>query len=107
MQTDRGRVLQPTPLPRLFLLSAIGLGILVAAVSRTLQQARLLAFFGLFPLMFQQLSLASPLRHYLDITLGIFLEGAGMELLWPHALALVAIGIPLYLAAWLIFRRLM
>lgn len=109
-------------LTALFLLSAIGLGVLVAAVSRTLQQALLLAFFGLFPLMFlsgtvvpvesmpnllQQLSLASPLRHYLDITLGIFLKGAGMEILWPHALALVAIGIPLYLAAWLIFRRLM
>ncbi|MCE9683418.1 ABC transporter permease [Halomonas alkalisoli] len=108
-------------LTALFLLSAIGLGVLVAAVSRTLQQALLLAFFGLFPLMFlsgtmvpvesmpsllQQLSLASPLRHYLDITLGIFLKGAGMEILWPHALALVAIGIPLYLAAWLIFRRL-
>lgn len=109
-------------LTALFLLSAIGLGVLVAAVSRTLQQALLLAFFGLFPLMFlsgtvvpvesmpnllQQLSLASPLRHYLDITLGIFLKGAGLEILWPHALALVAIGIPLYLAAWLIFRRLM
>ncbi|QOR38188.1 ABC transporter permease [Billgrantia diversa] len=107
-------------LTALFLLSAIGLGVLVAAVSRTLQQALLLAFFGLFPLMFlsgtmvpvdsmpnllQKLSLASPLRHYLDITLGIFLKGAGMEILWPHALALVAIGMPLYLAAWLIFRR--
>lgn len=109
-------------LTALFLLSAIGLGVLVAAISRTLQQALLLAFFGLFPLMFlsgtmvpvenmpnllQQLSLASPLRHYLDITLGIFLKGAGMEILWPHALALVAIGMPLYLVAWLIFRRVM
>ncbi|WP_444679114.1 hypothetical protein [Halomonas sp. E19] len=32
-------------------------------------------------------------------------QGTGMEILWPHALALVATGIPLYLAAWLIFRR--
>jgi ABC-2 type transport system permease protein len=108
-------------LTALFLVSAIALGVLVAAISRTLQQALLLAFFGLFPLMFlsgtmvpvesmppllQQLSLASPLRHYLEITLGIFLKGVGMEILWPHALALVAIGMPLYLGAWLIFRRL-
>lgn len=108
-------------LTALFLVSAIGLGVLVAAIARTLQQALLLAFFGLFPLMFlsgtlvpvesmpsllQQLSLASPLRHYLEITLGIFLKGAGLDILWPHALALLAIGLPLYLAAWLIFRRL-
>ena len=58
------------------------------------------------PNLLQQLSLASPLRHYLEITLGIFLRGVGMEILWPHALALVVIGMPLYLGAWLIFRRL-
>lgn len=116
----RGSLLLFLGLTAVFLLSTIALGVFVASVSRTLQQALLLSFFGLFPLMFlsgtvvpvesmpellQRLSLASPLRHYLEITLGIFLKGAGMEILWPHALALVAIGMPLYLAAWLIFRR--
>jgi ABC-2 type transport system permease protein len=106
-------------LTAVFLLSAIALGVLIAAVSRTLQQALLLSFFGLFPLMFlsgtlapvesmpealQTLSLASPLRHYMDVILGVFLKGAGLAELWPQALALVAIGAPLFAAAAIIFR---
>lgn len=104
----------------LFLISAIAMGTLVAAISRTLQQALLLSFFGLFPLMFlsgtivpiesmpvalQVASLASPVRHYLDVALGLFLKGSGLEALWPHAVALVAIGVPLFAAAAYIFRR--
>lgn len=104
----------------LFLFSAIGLGVLVAAVTRTLQQALLLAFFGLFPLLFlsgtiapvesmpqvlQQASVVSPLRHYMDVILGIFLKGAGLAELWPQALALLAIGAALFAAAWAVFRR--
>lgn len=106
-------------LTAIFLLSAIALGVFVASVSRTLQQALLLSFFGLFPLMFlsgtlapvesmpgfmQTLSLASPLRHYMDVILGIFLKGAGLAELWPQVLALVAIGVPLFAAAVAIFR---
>ncbi|EPH1732118.1 ABC transporter permease, partial [Pseudomonas aeruginosa] len=103
-----------------FLGSAIGLGVLVAAIARTLQQALLLAFFGLFPLMFlsgtlapvesmpaflQGASVVSPLRHYMDVILGIFLKGAGLAELWPQGLALLAIGTALYAAAWAVFRR--
>jgi len=103
-----------------FLVSAIGLGVLVAAVARTLQQALLLAFFGLFPLLFlsgtiapvenmpevlQRASVISPLRHYMDVILGIFLKGAGLAELWPQALALLAIGAALYATAWAVFRR--
>lgn len=103
-----------------FLVSAIGLGVLVAAIARTLQQALLLAFFGLFPVMFlsgtlapvesmpvvlQRASLISPLRHYMDVILGIFLKGAGLADLWPQALALLAIGALLFALAWAVFRR--
>lgn len=103
-----------------FLLSAIALGVLVASVSRTLQQGLLLSFFGLFPLMFlsgtiapvesmphflQTLSLGSPMRHYLDIVLAISLKGSTFTDIWPHAAALAAIGIPLFGIAALIFRR--
>ena len=103
-----------------FLTSAIGLGVLVAAIARTLQQALLLAFFGLFPLMFlsgtlapvesmpeflQRASVVSPLRHYMDVILGVFLKGAGLAELWPQGLALLAIGTVLYATAWAVFRR--
>jgi len=108
-------------LTALFLLSTIGIGVLVAGVCRTMQQALLLSFFGLFPIMFlsgtlvpiesmpaslQYLSLASPLRHYMDIILGVFLKGAGLTELWPQTLTLLAIGAILFALALLAFRRL-
>lgn len=104
----------------LFLLSAIAIGVLIAAVCKTLQQALLLSFFGLFPIMFlsgtlapvasmpdflQWLSLASPLRYYMDVILGVFLKGVGIAVLWPQAMALLVIGLALYAAAALVFRR--
>lgn len=106
-------------LTALFLFSAIGIGVLIAAICRTLQQALLLAFFGLFPIMFlsgtlapiasmpdflQTLSLGSPLRYYMDVILGIFLKGAGIAVLWPQALALTVIGALLFGVAALVFR---
>lgn len=116
----RGSLLLFLGLTAIFLLSAIAIGVLIATISRTLQQALLLAFFGLFPLMFlsgtlapvesmpkalQIASLASPLRHYMDVILGVFLKGAGIETLWPQALSLLAIGVPLFFIAVRIFRR--
>lgn len=116
----RGSLALFLALTAIFLLSAISIGVLIAAVARTLQQALLLSFFGLFPLMFlsgtlapvesmpealQTLSLASPLRHYMDVILGVFLKGSGFAELWRQTLALAAIGAPLFIAAAVIFRR--
>jgi ABC-2 type transport system permease protein len=116
----RGSLALFLALTGLFLVSAIGIGVLVASVTGTLQQALLLAFFGLFPIMFlsgtlvpiksmpdflQRLSLLSPLRYYTDIVLGIFLKGVGMAELWPQTLGLVAVGIALFGSSLLIFRR--
>ena len=107
-------------LTALFLFSAIGIGVLVATVSRTLQQALLLSFFGLFPVMFlsgtlvpvesmpqalQYVSLASPLRYYMDIILGVFLKGAGLAELWTQATALAVIGATLFILGLSVFRR--
>lgn len=116
----RGSLLLFLLLTALFLFSAIGIGVLVATVSRTLQQALLLSFFGLFPLMFlsgtfvpvesmppalQYLSLVSPLRYYMDIILGVFLKGAGLAELWVQAMALAVIGVVLFVLALSAFRR--
>jgi len=115
----RGSLLLFLGLTGIFLLSAIAIGVLIAAVSRTLQQALLLSFFVLFPMMFlsgtlspvdsmpkalQYASVISPLRHYMDVILGIFLKGSGISELWPQVLALLAIGTPLFLAAGWVFR---
>lgn len=117
----RGSLLLFLVLTAVFLVSAIAIGVLVAAVSRTLQQALLLSFFGLFPIMFlsgtvapvesmpevlQTVSLGSPLRHYLDITLGIFLKGAGLSELWLQASVLLGISVLLFsLASWIFNRK--
>jgi ABC-2 type transport system permease protein len=57
------------------------------------------------PLWLQYLAELSPLRHYMDVILGVFLKGAGLPELWPQALALLAIGTALYATAWAVFRR--
>jgi ABC-2 type transport system permease protein len=41
----------------------------------------------------------------MDVILGVFLKGIGLSELWPQALALLAIGAPLFAIAMLIFRR--
>jgi len=57
------------------------------------------------PSWLQAGSQASPLRHYVEIVSGLFLKGAGMGELWPHAVALLAISVPMFIGAWLLFRR--
>lgn len=103
-----------------FLLSAVAIGVFVACITSTLQQAMLVSFFSLFPLLFlsggvapiesmpavlQSASLGSPLRHFTEIVSGLFLKGAGFAELWLHATALVVISAVMFSGAWLIFRR--
>ncbi len=116
----RGSLLLFLGATSVFLISAIAIGVFIGVVSGTLQQALLLSFFGLFPLMFlsgtivpvesmpdvlQTLTLVSPLRHYMDVILGIFLKGSGGAELWPQALALVSIGVPMFGIAAMVFSR--
>lgn len=104
----------------LFLLSGVSLGVFVATITSTLQQAMLTSFFGLFPLLFLSGTItpietmpgwlrlaaeASPLWHFLESLCGLFMKGAGLAQLWPHALALAAISLPVFAASWLLFRR--
>jgi ABC-2 type transport system permease protein len=112
----RGSLALFIALTALYLVSSIATGVLIGSVSRTLQQALLLAFFLLFPVLFlsgnlvpiesmpralQWVSLISPVRHYLQIVLGIFLKGTGMAELWPQVLALALIGSALFsIALW-------
>lgn len=104
----------------LFLFAAIGIGVLIATVSKSLQQALLLSFFGLIPVMFlsgtmvpiesmpralQLASLLSPLRFYMDSLLGIFLKGAGFEFLWPRLVAMVVLATAIFGLGLARFRR--
>jgi ABC-2 type transport system permease protein len=103
-----------------FLASSMGIGILVATIADTLQQALLISFVALFPLLFlsgtvvplesmplglQYLAELSPLRHYMDAVLGIFLKGVGLDILWPRLAAMAALGAVLLSVSLLRFRR--
>ncbi len=57
------------------------------------------------PPFLQSLSLLSPLRYYMDIIVGIFLKGAGLAVLWDEALALLVIGVTLFIFSLWVFRR--
>jgi ABC-2 type transport system permease protein len=89
------------------LATCLGIGIFVSTFARNLQQALLISFFILFPVMFlsgttvpvesmpaalQYLSALSPIRYYLEIALGTLLKGVGWEILWPKLVVLVVIG---------------
>jgi len=90
-----------------FLLSGLGMGLLISTVSKTQQEAFMSSYLVLVPAillsgfmfpvdsmppLFRWVSLANPLRHYLEIVRGVFLKGVGLERLWPQHLALLALG---------------
>ncbi len=101
----------------LFLLAAVGIGLILSSLVGTMQQAMLYAFvivmpFSLLsglttpisnmPAIFQELTLVNPLRFAIDIAHRVYLEGAGLAQLFPDLwpLAIIA-SVTLTGAAWL------
>jgi ABC-2 type transport system permease protein len=92
----------------IYLMTTLGLGLFVSTISRTQQQAMMTAtFFFLMPMLYlsgfifpienmprviQWITFAIPLRYFITIVRGIFLKGVGIEVLWPHILALFGWG---------------
>ena len=90
-----------------FILAAVGLGLLISTISTTQQEAFMSMFFFLLPIIilggfmfpvanmpevFQWISLANPLRHYLELVRVVFLKGVGLDALWTQLLALAVMG---------------
>jgi len=101
----------------LYLMTTLGVGLLISTVSQTQQQAMMSTFFFYFPavllsgFMFpianmpaviQWLTFLNPLRYFLVIVRGIFLKGVGPVVLWPQMAALAAMGTAVL---WLASRR--
>ncbi len=105
----------------LFVLAAVGIGLVVSALTHTMQQAMLFSFvlimpFALLsglttplrnmPLSLQYFTFINPLRYAIDIAQRVYLEGAGIGVLLPDLWPLVAIAaVTLTAASWL-FKRL-
>ncbi len=104
----------------LYLLSVLGIGLLISTVCRTQQQAFATNFFVVFPafilsgfsfpifttpVFMQWLSYINPMSYYLIVIRGTFLKGVGLSVLWPQMLALATLGIVLLTMSVLRFRK--
>jgi ABC-2 type transport system permease protein len=108
-------------LTMLFLLSTLGLGLLISTLVQNQQQAMMASAFGamlpmiylsglIFPIenmppAIQLVTYAVPLRYYADIIRGVFLRGSGIDVLWPQAVALLGMGLAIFAVASLRFRK--
>jgi ABC-2 type transport system permease protein len=117
----RGSFLLLLGLTLLFLLSTLGLGLLVSTLVQSQQQAMMGAAFGamvpmiylsglIFPIenmphAIQLVTYAVPLRYYAEIIRGVFLRGSGLAVLWPEALTLLLMGLAILGVASLRFRK--
>jgi ABC-2 type transport system permease protein len=106
----------------LFLLAAIGIGLLVSSVAATMQQALLYSMLLIIPFSLlsglstplsnmpsalQHFTAINPLRYAIDITRRVYLEGVGLDLLWSDLwpLALIA-TLTLAAASWMFSHRM-
>jgi ABC-2 type transport system permease protein len=106
----------------LFLMAAVGVGLLLSAVAKTMQQAMLYSFLFMMPFALlsglatplsnmpgglQMLTLINPLRYAIEIAERVYLEGAGVGRLLPELWPLAAIAlVTLSAASWLFRNRL-
>jgi ABC-2 type transport system permease protein len=92
----------------LFLLSTLGVGLLISTLCSTQQQAFASGFFFLSPAFIlsgfafpitsmpesmRLITYADPLRYFLVILRGTFLKGVGLAILWPQMVALGALAL--------------
>jgi len=116
----RGSVLLLLLSTTFYLMTTLGIGLLISTACRTQQQALMTVFLVFFPFVLlsgfmfpvenmprsvQYLTWVNPLRYFLVILRGIFLKGAGVEILWPQMAALLGMGASLLAAATLRFRK--
>jgi ABC-2 type transport system permease protein len=106
----------------MFLLAAIGIGLLLSAVAATMQQAMLFALLFIMPFsllsglttpvsnmpgVLQYFTAINPLRYAIDIARRVYLEGVGLPLLTHDLLPLAVIAaVTLSGASWLFGHRI-
>ncbi len=91
----------------LFLMSSLGAGLFLSTISQTQQQAMMSSFFFSTPAFMlsgfafpirnmpepvQWLTYLNPVRYFIEIVRGIFLKGAGVDVLWPQMTCLAVYG---------------
>jgi len=104
----------------LHLFSTTSMGIFMATVARTMPQFALLLILTIIPLqmlsggmtpresmpeLVQTLMLAAPTTHFVAASQSILFRGAGLSVVWPQLLSIVAIGAVLFAGSLARFRK--
>ncbi|HPS20897.1 MAG TPA: ABC transporter permease [Candidatus Omnitrophota bacterium] len=104
----------------LYLLTTLGVGLYISTRAKTQQEAVMSTFFFVqpavllsgfvfpianMPVVIQYCTFLNPLRYYVDIVRGIFLKGIGFNILWPHMLALLIIGVAIITMSAMRFKK--
>lgn len=104
----------------LHLFATTSMGIFFGTVARSMPQLGLLIILVLLPLqilsggttpresmpeLVQQIMLAAPTTHFVDLAQAILYRGAGLAIVWPQLLAITVIGTLFFLAALRRFRK--
>ena len=105
----------------LYIISTLGLGLFVSTISKTQQQAMMLAIFVIMlpmtflsgfafpienmPQIIQGITYIIPLRYFMTILRGIILKGVGFTELWFDVTMLFAIGVVVFTLSILRFKK--
>ncbi|MCP4358233.1 MAG: ABC transporter permease [Chloroflexi bacterium] len=108
-------------LSAIFLFAIMGVGLLIGVFMRTQAAALALSFLIIFfpgffmtgiffptvamPEIVRLESLGLPGTHYAIITRGIFLPGVGLDVLWPYAVMMLALGVVFTGIAAMFFKK--
>jgi ABC-2 type transport system permease protein len=106
-------------LTALYIVTSAGFGLVISTLTRNQAQVGMITLLMVAPMMLlsgisapfesmptwvQTLMSVSPLRYYIDVTVGILLKGVGMDLLWKPALAMLVLGAAVFSAGMWRFR---
>ena len=108
-------------LSAIFMFSVLAMGMIVGVFMRTQAAALALSFLVVFypgffltgiffplasmPEVARMEALGLPGTHYAIITRGVFLQGVGLDVLWPYAVMMFGLGIMFTMIAALFFRK--
>ncbi|WP_157216542.1 ABC transporter permease [Flavisphingomonas formosensis] len=102
------------------LFATTSMGILLGTVARSMPQFGLLVILTILPLellsggstpresmpqLVQDIMLAAPTTHFVKLAQGILYRGAGLTVIWPQLIAILAIGSLFFAFALFQFRR--
>lgn len=104
----------------LHLFSTTAIGIFLGTLARSMPQFGLLLFLVILPLqllsggvtpresmpdVLQNIMLAAPTTHFVNICQAVLYRGAGIEVIWPQLISLLIIGTVIFSISHLLFRR--